>query len=83
MERLRNRIASGACGAVCGLAGIAAVSRCGIGSCASCFGCVGAGLGVVLVALFHKIRGNEGSDVRLEKNAGKIGELHVIEEGTM
>ena len=62
MEKLKSRIVSGAFGAVSGLAGIAAVSRCGSGSCTSCFGCVGAGLGVALIALFHRVRGDEGSD---------------------
>ena len=83
MEKLKSKIVSGAFGAVSGLAGIAVVSRCGSGSCASCFGCVGTGLGVAFIALFHKIRGNEGSNARPEKNAGKIGELHAIEEGTI
>jgi hypothetical protein len=55
MGRVRTGIASGALGAASGLAGIAALSRCG-GNCTSCFGCVGAGLGVALVALWHRVQ---------------------------
>ena len=55
MARLRDTIASGALGAASGLAGVVALSRCS-GSCASCGGCLGAGLGIVLLALLHRTR---------------------------
>ncbi len=62
MERLRNRLLYTALGASSGLTGLASFSRCSGNACTSCFGCAGAGIGVLLIVIFNKIRRSKQED---------------------
>ena len=57
MEKIKRKVLYSAFGVTGGLAGtIPAISSCAGGACASCFGCAGAGLGLVALALFSKLK---------------------------
>ena len=57
MEDLKTRILYGALGASSGLAGLTTLARCSGASCTACFGCAGAGVGLVAIALYHRLKG--------------------------
>ena len=65
MKKLNHKILYSLIGASGGLAGMLPAARCG-GYCTTCFGCAGIGLGIILVLIGQKVRGNkEGSDGRV------------------
>lgn len=59
MENLRAKFISTALGASSSLAGLLSLSKCSGSACTSCFGCAGAGMGVLLLVLFSRMRGNK------------------------
>lgn len=65
MEKLRAKFVSTALGASSSLAGLLSLSKCSGNTCTSCFGCAGAGMGILLLVLFSKIKANHK-----EKNNG-------------
>jgi len=58
MDGLRHKVLYTAAGALTGLAGLVS-SRCAGGTCTSCFGCGGIGVGILLMVLFNKIKGDK------------------------
>lgn len=56
MKNARARLVSSALGASGGLAGMLSLSNCTGGSCTSCFGCAGAGVGILLLVLYGKMK---------------------------
>ena len=57
MEDLKTRILYGALGASSGLAGLTTLARCSGTACTACFGCAGAGVGLVAIAVYHRLKG--------------------------
>lgn len=64
MENLRANVISTALGVSSSLAGLLSLSKCPGSTCTSCFGCAGAGIGVMLLVLFNRMR----TDGKEEKN---------------
>jgi hypothetical protein len=58
MEKLRAKLVSTALGASGGMAGLLSLSKCSGGPCTSCFGCAGAGMGLLLLVLFNRMKEN-------------------------
>ncbi|MHB8882722.1 MAG: hypothetical protein ACYC69_14585 [Thermodesulfovibrionales bacterium] len=56
MEDLRTKIISTALGASSSMAGLLSLSKCSGSTCTSCFGCAGAGMGILLLVLFSRMR---------------------------
>lgn len=59
MDGLRDKIFYTAAGAMSGLAGLVSFPRCAGTTCTSCFGCGGIGIGILLIILFNKIKGDK------------------------
>lgn len=58
MESLRVKLTSAVLGASGGMAGLLSLSKCSGSACTSCFGCAGAGLGVLLLVLLGRLKGD-------------------------
>lgn len=56
MENLRAKFVSTALGASSSLAGLLSLSKCSGSACTSCFGCAGAGMGILLLVLFSRLK---------------------------
>ena len=59
MDGLKHKIIYAAVGAITGLAVLVPFPRCAGTTCASCFGCGGIGIGILLIVLFNKIKGDK------------------------
>ncbi len=59
MENLRAKFVSTALGASSSMAGLLTLSKCSGSTCTSCFGCAGAGMGILLLVVFSRIRGKK------------------------
>jgi len=68
MEKLKDKIVYGTLGASSGLVGLASFPRCSASTCTSCFGCAGAGIGIVLIALFHMVKEKKFTTNELDPN---------------
>ncbi|MDH4231384.1 MAG: hypothetical protein OEW04_05060 [Nitrospirota bacterium] len=64
MESLRAKFIPAALGASSSLAGLLSLSKCSGSTCTSCYGCAGAGVGILMLMLFSRMKGNK----RGEKN---------------
>ncbi len=58
METLQSKFISTVLGASSSATGLLALSKCSNGSCTSCFGCAGAGIGILLLVLFSRMKIN-------------------------
>lgn len=66
MENLRAKFMSTALGASGSMTGLLSLSQCSGGACTACLGCAGAGMGILLLLLFNRVKGNnkeEGNGV--------------------
>ena len=62
MEKLKDKLIYSAFGGIGSAAGLISLSRCSGNGCTSCFGCAGAGIGLLLIALFNKFKRGKSSD---------------------
>ena len=62
MENIKYKLLNTTFGALSGLTGLASLSRCSGNTCTSCLGCAGAGIGLLLAALFNKFKRGKSSD---------------------
>jgi len=54
MEKLKSKMVCCTIGVASGLGGIASLAQCSGNTCTSCFRCAGAGIGIILITLWHK-----------------------------
>ena len=59
MGNLRAKFVSTALGASGSMAGLLSLSKCSGSGCTSCFGCAGAGIGILLLVLFGRMKENQ------------------------
>lgn len=59
MEGLKNKILYSALGASSGLTGLVSLARCSGAACTSCLGCAVPGIGILLITLFNKLKGEK------------------------
>ena len=62
MENIKYKLLNTTFGALSGLTGIVSLSKCDGKICTSCMGCAGAGIGLLLIALFNKFKKGKSSD---------------------
>jgi hypothetical protein len=59
MGNARAKLIASALGASSSLAGLLSLTKCSASNCTSCFGCAGAGVGVLMLVLFTRMKGNK------------------------
>ena len=71
MGKLRRRVLYGGLGAASGLVGLTTVARCGGAACTSCLGCAGAGVGLLAIALYQRVRGAGTDGAQADGDGGR------------
>ncbi|OGW27729.1 MAG: hypothetical protein A2X59_13035 [Nitrospirae bacterium GWC2_42_7] len=56
MINIQAKFVSTALGASSSMAGLLSLSKCSGSTCTSCFGCAGAGIGILLVLMYSKLK---------------------------